>query len=637
MINRVRKTIKSMADHIRARPYMAGLVFISFVFLILNAEVFPWAEVIPTLEFLDIISTVCFLIYALAYVICNGVFSDRAKTMLKIVALIFIVDLCATFWTVGQADLYFLAIFYSIFVKIFVLFMVATGASLLIYITLFAGRYLPAWLICMLFLMALLLLIACYYPGLVYTQYLISDEMYIVYADVGAFLHGANPYASSVAVPLYANLTEGHVFSATLTTTNQIVGVLNYPALYLFAIAPFYLLTAPTPQNFDLLDTGMALAVSLFVLLVVIALSIRKSSLKDPAYSIMFFVALVMNVYVSAIPGIFLALIVLAYKKLDSRYAWLFLGLCASAQELLWFPVALLILYSANNSGIRKGAYNLAGAALVFLVINSYFIALNPAAFFRGVVTPVDSSQLANTGAPIGYLYTVMYGASQNVSALVFVFVMIELMIAFAYFNNKKLVGLFALIPFVFLNHALPNYFAYFVCLTFIVLFIDDKGRRGYGTIGSFLRKKGGIACGLVLLVALVPVSTVLASHAAYRQMLNLSVAHQSIYANAGSNAIVYTGTLTYHNLSNDTLYLLLSVGSNHGFSTFGFANSPLIKGSVNCTGVAPYPCQVNLNRIELNPANDTYRITAQINKTKNLTVYNASVMLYSGNYIYVS
>ena len=136
----------------------------------------------------------------------------------------------------------------------------------------------------------------------------------------------------------------------------------------------------------------------------------------------------------------------------------------------------------------------------------------------------------------------------------------------------------------------------------------------------------------LVVLASLVAISL---SHAAYAREFNLTVTNQSISSTPGSNVVVYTGTLRYRNLYNSTVYLLLNVGSNYGIGTYGFGNQTLIGNGVRC-GREIYPCQVNTNRIVLNPNNDTYKITAEFIRAQNQTIYGGSVLLYNGNYTYI-
>ena len=530
MLNKIVKPVLSMARTVKSRPYMSGLIAISILFLVLEGWIFSWSIVFGQMELFDIISSVCFFVYAFVYLACNEKFSNRIKLLLKVVFILFIFNLLFTVLATENARAFILALIVDILLRTAVNFLIFTAILLLLSVAILLRKYFPLPVLCIFFILAFVFVLLYFYPGLVFQKYLIADEEYVLYADVGIFLHGMNPYTTSAVNMLWANVTAGNVYSATLTTSNRIIGNMNYPALYLFAAIPFYLLSPPTPLDFDTIDTGIARSFSMFILLVVIVFCLKKKYLRNPAYSLIIFIGYLAFPTTDPIIGLFLALLVLAYVYLDSRYSWLILGLCASAQELMWFPVALLILYSANNLGLKKGAYNLIGTILVFLIINSYFIALNPVAFFQGIATPTGSPQLPNPNSAVGYLYSVVYGTSITISSLIFGLTMLTLLIAFIYFNKKRLIGLLSLLPFIFLDHSFPYYYSFFLCFMFIALFVnDERERRGFGIIGSALRKNSKITFAIISLTIFVTLTAIFLSHGTYSKNFNLAVFYQCI------------------------------------------------------------------------------------------------------------
>ncbi|MEM0074677.1 MAG: hypothetical protein QXX70_02155, partial [Candidatus Micrarchaeaceae archaeon] len=77
---------------------------------------------------------------------------------------------------------------------------------------------------------ALLLIFMYYATTLIFKGFGFDDEMFIVVQSIKELEHGINPYGVSFARLIYYNRT---VFVPTISTTNKILGTLQYPPLFL--------------------------------------------------------------------------------------------------------------------------------------------------------------------------------------------------------------------------------------------------------------------------------------------------------------------------------------------------------------------------------------------------------------------
>src|SRR5271157_1656231 len=211
-----------------------------------------------------------------------------------------------------------------------------------------------------LLLLVLLILLLYYSSHFLLRGFTVDDEEVMSLDSVRLMLNGTNPYSSSVSGALYGN---ANVSGVTVTTDNRIMGVMDYPALFFLSFVPFYFASQPTLQNLGTVDLPLQAAAFVFVLLVVFGFVIEKDDLLKPKFLLLASLAFPLAYVSSVTTYLMLALALLAYAKMDSKYAWLPLGLCLAIQEELWLPVLFLFAYSLNRHGIRRGTLNIAGAA----------------------------------------------------------------------------------------------------------------------------------------------------------------------------------------------------------------------------------------------------------------------------------
>ncbi|MDE1845678.1 MAG: hypothetical protein KGH53_00115 [Candidatus Micrarchaeota archaeon] len=483
-----------------------------------------------------------------------------------------------------------------------------------------------------LFVLAFAVMLFYFFSGMVFHHYKIDDEVFIQYASSKLLLQGINPYTISVSGQILDNSTNGTISSPSITTDNKIMGTLAYPALFLLSFVPFTLIGPSTFAN--LVGYQLEAQGILFLLIAIFttAIVLKKEYLEKPKYSIILFLTISLAYLSSITIYLMFALLLLAYAKLETKYSWLFLGLCASIHEQLWFPVLLLIVYSANNQGMRKGVENLVGSFGVFLVINAYFIAGNPAAFFGNIFGPVSGFLLPESGSPIGYLIATNYHILLSTYSLLFILSMIALTLLFIYLNKKKLVGLFSMIPFVFLSHSIPIYYTFFTGFMIVTLFIKEG--KGVGLLSKTLSENRNVVYGALAIIVLAGVYILHASHSAYAKNFNLGVNNETLYFDSLTNTTIYSANLHYSNLTNNTIYVISGAVSRYNIGFVGILNYSIIQ---NCSRCSSYMCKVNVNRIVLPSNRSIYSIRLYIKPSVKDPIYGARMAIYNGNYYYVS
>ncbi|MEM0159207.1 MAG: hypothetical protein QW393_00315 [Candidatus Micrarchaeaceae archaeon] len=479
----------------------------------------------------------------------------------------------------------------------------------------------------LLMLAAVFLIWIYYFSGYIYKGFAYDDEMFIMQMSIGEFLHGLNPYTTSVSSQLYYNFSK---IGISLTTNNDIIGVMDYPALFFLSYLPFYYFG----PNMSSLNHTLSYAAGAFIFLLMlsIAFSVDRKRLAKPSFAIFIFLAIAAQSIASVTTYLMLAIIIFAYAKLGSRYSWVLLGIALALQEELWLPVLFLLAYSINKD-LKKGIYNIAGSAAVFFAINAYFILLSPYAFFHDVFAPISRFLFPSPTAPFGYLLLTSYHMLLDSFFVLFALSTIILVILFFYLDNKKLVGLFSIVPFLFLSHSLLVYYIFFISFTVFTLLISD-GRYRQGIITKWLRvHKPAFYLSIALLV-LLAAGVVYVSHIDYMSQFNISSSRQLLTLNSYANSSTYTVSLLHAGAATTTAYILIAGYNNYGIGLYGVANYSIIKNPQHC---ANYQCLVNVNRIAL-AGSGNYTLNATFYwPSHSQPIYIARAFVYNGRYFYTT
>lgn len=523
------------------------------------------------------------------------------------------VTLLKNFWIFG--------VFFTAFLPLF--FMTFIGAYLVR-----SGNRQAAVL-----LLVVLLVLVLYYPSQVLaSSFRADDEELIMFQGLNTTLHGGNPYGTSYYDVIYQNIK-----STGFTLTTNMGGIMSnmaYPTLFFLSFLPFYLSSAPTMQNFLAVDLPVQESVFLFILMVTMAFLMDKKDTLMPNLPLMVLFIFVLTNSASITVYLMIALLLVAYVKLDSKYSWFFLGVCASIQEELWLPVMFLIAYSFNNQGSRKGLINVIGAAAVFLAFNAYFIALSPSAYYGSVFGTLNSYIFPNGFSGIGFPLLRYYPVLLSVFPQIFEVTALFLAFLFLYWNRKELALVFSMIPFLALDHSLYSYCATFMLVLVFVVSLKDNKKKA-GSIEAYLkRRKALVYCVIVAYIALVAFM-LYSSHAAYESSFGMSMGNPTLTLDKANMTSVYRATLSYGNVSNNTVYVIGAVLNNNlFFGFFGLFNDSIISNPANCS---TKECSVNVNRIMLPRNSSTYDLVVKLKWYNETTqVRQAAVELYNGKYFFM-
>lgn len=482
-----------------------------------------------------------------------------------------------------------------------------------------------------LFALALLILILYYSSHFLLKSFSLNDEEFLAFESVNQTLRGINPYTVSVAQGIFNNVNQ---VGASVTTSNRIIGVMDYPALFFLSFIPFYLASQPTLYNLGHFDLPLQASVFLFILVLALAFSLDRQNRVKPRLMLLTFFVIGTTLIVSVTTFLMLAFLLLAYSKIDSKYAWIPIGLCLSLQEELWIPALLLILYSFNNHGMRRGAYNALGAIGVFLLFNSYFIATAPAAFFQAVFTPLSKLYIPNGASPAGFFLLQNYPLLLPTFSQLFEISVVIAVLLFVYANRKELIPLLSLLPFIMWQHALGAYYAFFLFFFIFALSIK-KEKAENGILQRFLRKRKTVLYAALTLFLALAVYVSYTSHAAYTKNFSITSSNESLALNFANRTSIYTAQINYRGLENNTVFLYALAYGNLTSVEIGFFNDNFLGSKPACDN---YTCKVNLNVIHL-PANQTkYAVRAVIPWSNAIRPLNYIVMnIYNGEYFYIS
>lgn len=481
------------------------------------------------------------------------------------------------------------------------------------------------------FAVLLLLLILIYSSSFIVGSFTLDDEVLIASRSAALVMHGINPYTVSMVPMLYQNASIG----LTITTQNNIVGVLDYPALFVLSTLPFYVTAPQTLAGFGNVASVREASVFLFILLLSIAFSLDRKDLAGPKLALMAFFIIAIWQIAAITTYLMLALLVIAYMKMDSEYAWIPLGLCASIQEELWLPVFFLLVYSIGSLGLKRGAKNVIGTAAVFLVLNGYFILTAPTAYFGNVLTPLGHYLFPGDASTISFFISQAFPLLLSTYSQLFIISALLLALLLLYWNRKELVPVFSAIPFLLLQHSLPAYYVTFFLLLMLPV-SSVAHRRGWGErlLKRHMPSTLAVAAILVGALILLPYS----SHLSWVNNFNVSQSDTRLSLNSSSMSTAYNAVLHYGPMKNNTVYVVaLALDSQMRGGFRGFINQSIIATPRTC-GSNDYDCLTNVNVLTLPRNSSSYNLTVSVPWSNSTTpIVYMSVVLYNGDYFYSS
>jgi uncharacterized membrane protein len=456
----------------------------------------------------------------------------------------------------------------------------------------------------------------------------VDDEMLISYYGIQHLLNGINPYSQSISGIMYA-YRQAYGATITISTNGSIIGTMGYPALYFIVQVPFYLISNTSLQY---IPSGFLhyqdFVFFLLLLLSYLLVNGRKQN-SGPDFLAIVALALTSLWLSSTIVYLMLALVVLMYSDVAKKYSWLILGLMVSLQEELWIMALLLIAYSFNSYGARRGLKDLSGTLAVFLVINGYFMLTAPSGYAHSFAGPL-SGVLPNENSPVGFLLMSDYQVPLYALSYLFLISIALTLLISLYLNERKLIPLLSMIPFLFLGHALALYYAIQVTAFVMVINADAIAHAKDRLAVVLARSRAAVyafSAAIILCVSLMFVIAY-ASHAAYNSGFGLYAHNQSV-EKTNATTLTYSAQLSYNPKNATQLYLILFVYSNGTTAYHGLFNQSIMKGTPDCG----FPCAVDVNRITL-PDTGHYNLTATLPSNTTTPAYIFAI-LSNNDYYY--
>lgn len=497
--------------------------------------------------------------------------------------------------------------------------------ALAAYLYLVAGRRGPALIV-----FALGVAIAAVFFLYMVSAYQFGDEILIAFEADGQFLHGIDPYTASIQSLLYSNFS---TVGGTPTTSNSLISTMDYPALYFLSLLPFYLAAPHTLYSLghSVLST-QAFVFTILLLLAILFVTERKKRFEFRLAALVFLVLAVSTV-TSITALIMLSLLLIAYAKLDSRYAFIPIGLALSIQQEIWLPAALLLLFSLNNYGLRKGARDILGALAIFLIINGYFIYLNPQAFVSDVLLPIGNIIPFNA-SPLGGFILFNYHVSLALSGVLILASTAIVALLSLYWNRKALIPILSVIPLFFVFHALNGYYTFYAAfLVYALLLTPPAAAAGRGWLTALLRRNLPLFYSAIAVVVVAAAILTYQSHLGYLRSFNLTVENQTL--SYSGNTTIYNADIVYHNMTNSTVFFYMQGYSDNAskYLLYGIENDSLTGEAPQCAEVR---CLLNVNMIDLPSNASVYHLRVSLNGSNatELVTY-AHALFYNGDYIY--
>ncbi|MEM3781476.1 MAG: hypothetical protein QXT43_00735 [Candidatus Micrarchaeaceae archaeon] len=480
----------------------------------------------------------------------------------------------------------------------------------------------------MIVLIAALLLVLVYFAtDLILKGFGFDDEMFIVVQSIKELEHGINPYGISFARLIYYNRT---VFVPTVSTTNKILGTLQYPPLFLISFLPFYLLSGKSIESISAIGFTVSYTAYLFVLVLVTFLVKKRRDRLKPSVAFLSVVAISATVFSAVQDLLLIALLIIAYEKAESGYAWVFFGLCASLQELAWVPILLLVAYIALFKGMLAGVKQLGLSLLLFLAIGSWFIATKPQAFLLSLFEPLGKP-IPSATSPFGFAI-LKTGVALNAYTTIFAAVLIISVLLLALHKEKKLIPLLSMLPFLFLDHSIVTYYTIFGTVFAYAVFMSSESKRAQRHSGLFFRSHAHILYAAIVLAIITAALAAFGAHSAYVRAFNISTSNATLsnVAIANNTTSTLREELSYSNLANSTVYMYFITKPAYGIaSTVGFFNETIINSNTNIS-CESYACKINTNALVLK-GKGSYELIASFTSKEALAC--VEPIIYSGNY----
>ena len=339
-----------------------------------------------------------------------------------------------------------------------------------------------------------------------------TDEVLLDMFSAHLFLIGKNPYLVSNTANAfsYYGFTSGYTLSfATPKLTGGFVSTLSYPALSFLYFFPAVGLNINAPlwtmPAYVLPAAALAFAYRRTRILGLIAMLFL---VLNPQY----FYQIRMG-YIDVLWVGLSMLSIYFYKK-----PWLsgiLFGLALAVKQDPVFLAPFLVVFIWREQGLQRALKWFAAAAMAFLIINAYFIALGPGAFISSLLGPESSGLLGIGFGPSQLSFIGYFPMSSTFYTLMEISVFLILLVLYV-FKYEKLRYAFLAFPvliYLFNYRLLLEYIMFWPLAAFIIPAIREPNVRseqvsrslriGYKPRSTMTRTIATVA--LCLVIAAIP------------------------------------------------------------------------------------------------------------------------------------
>jgi len=343
-----------------------------------------------------------------------------------------------------------------------------------------------------------------------------SDEVLFNFYAYSIFLHGNNPYQSTMSPVLKSYNTD-----PTLLLNGSCECSYDYPALS-------FLL----PGTIGLVIGNYIYAVIFLTLLLAVAVAfLLYRSGKGP------FALLPIAVWFSAflytvqaplgqLVAVSLFLLMAYIYRSKPILSSVFLGLAASTHQISWIALPFFLVMMLRHSGKAAVFKSILAVLGLFLIANGYFIALSPSAAISNMLN-LFFTRLQFNGPSIMQLFVAFYPTTYwYASFAIMSTVAVSLVLFYLYTNTLR--PLVAIVPIAIFFLSWRNLFSY--SFVFIPLLIAIYYSENEDKITDLLKNKRPIIYGLAFLLLLCT-AVLLYSHGIYSRSNLLKITNLAIVA----------------------------------------------------------------------------------------------------------
>jgi len=367
------------------------------------------------------------------------------------------------------------------------------------------------------------------------------DEIAYNYYASYLLLHGTNPYRASM-MPIISehNITPTYQLNGTVETAY------DYPALSFIPVLFLGLFVLHSFNPF--------IIVVIFISTVSAFIVFRGTKYKLLVLMPLAAWLLITYFFIGTIDqylcvAIFL---LLAYtERKNTLLSAIFLGLSASVQQLSWFAIPFFLILVFREKGKKDLLMTIGIMLLVFLGVNSYFIALGPLQFLRNILSLFGSSKLLVAGTEIMQVFVRSYGVALWYPVFASALVLLSSMVLL-YFYTKTLKPLIAIAPAFIFMLSWHNFLMY--SLAYVPLLIVLCYEKDSNALKDTATKKIYIPATFAAIVIAALVVVVYA-HGIYVKDNTLVISHVSLSIQKVAGTQLYDINGVTVNITNNAAY----------------------------------------------------------------------------------